>query len=310
MLSQDKLNSMEKQAFIVQSKSRLNQRVKFLAGLLVNPQVYRKFGNALSNPSVLDKSLGTLCYFLLFISSIIRRYPKLKKIFINFLITLKSLYKQTINRMFNYESTPIKADIEPKKLEITDDDSSADKLPEDLKKLYDVTKGISGYITDIRTFHRGFSIPGSIADILEASSLLKEGDYLNYFSTICISLYQPCETIAFMMDHNWLFPGGKNNNPDWWYIISTKFWFVWVVAEFAQSAYRIFISKRGKDVSKGELIEFIEHFATLPLCAHWSSESGCLSDLMVGFFATIAGGLSTIDTWKGIFGEMSKDIGV
>lgn len=301
---------MSVQLVIPKNVSNLRNRVKFLSSLLVNPKFYRYINNVLSDPSVLDRSLGTLCYFMLFVSAIIKRYPKLKKVFSKVFNKVMIVYKQLLDRII-YQNQNLEKNIEIKetnnKVESLDGSSDEEFTPF-LQSIYNMTKNFSGYITDIRIFNRGFSVPGSIADLLEASQLLKDGDYLNYFSTVCISLYQPCETIAFMMDHNWLLPDRKANDPDWWYILSTKFWFVWVVAEFTQLGYKLFITKRGKNISKDEFIEFTEQLATLPLCVHWSSENGWLDDLLVGFFATIAGGLSTIDTWKDIIQKMSSEI--
>lgn len=282
---------------MLHSVTKVNNRLKFLAGLIVNPKIYRDISTILSDPSKLDMTLGTVCYFALFVSALIKRYPDLRLKALQIWRKLLLAYNTIIDKISQITKIPkglnfLKASIpsEISKLEVSE------KSP--LMKYAGMFNSMSTYLSDVRMFHRGFSIPGSIADILESTALLKDGDVINFISTICISLYQPFETVAFMYDHNWLFPLIENKNSTWWYVVSTRFWFVWVAVEFLQLGNRIFIKQRGENVTKGELISFTEHLATIPLCMHWSLEDGCLDDLWVGLLGTIAGGLSTMDLWN------------
>lgn len=295
---------------LTQHKYSIKQRVKFLSSLLFNPKFYRIISDVLNNPSKLDSTLGTLCYFSLFLSALIKKSPEIKdtiKKFWRYILKLINKFILIIEKYThlklklpdfglteNYQTT--------KNKEIETHINDRYNL-----KAYKVLKTFSGYLTDIRIFNRGFSIPACIADIIEARSLLEKKDYLNYISTWCISLYQPLETIAFLFDHNWLLPDRETNNCDWWYAISTRFWFAWVVAEFSQLSYRLILVKKVGNIEKSELIEFIEHLATLPLCVHWSLENGCLNDFSVGLLGTIAGGLTTIDMWKTIGNNITNE---
>lgn len=277
---------------------KYTQRLKFLTSLLYSPQFYRTISDVVGDPAKLDLTLGTICYSTLFISAMLKRYPKFKvyllKIYIGLVMQLNQLLSKLLNKT---KIKPIQLPVP--KIKIGDEKEEL-RLSKDTEKLAIVLKSISSYITDIRIFNRGFSIPSCIADILEAGSLLQEKDYLNYISTWCISLYQPFETIAFLFDHNWLFPDRESNNCLWWYAVSTRFWFFWVIAEFLQLSHRMLIIQKGKNIEKDQFIKFVEHLATLPLCVHWSLEDGWLDDLYVGLFGTIAGGLSTFDMWNNI----------
>ncbi|KAG0682358.1 hypothetical protein C6P42_003141 [Pichia californica] len=289
-------------------KNSIQQRVKFLTGLLLNPKFYKIISDALGDPSKLDMTLGTLCYFTLFVSAIVKILPqlsiKLKKLRIQLFLIINKLINIINEKTQNFFKIN-KVNIKYLKTEISENEINTEKNYN--SKIYSVLKGFSGYLTDIRIFNRGFSIPSCIADILKSKSLLKEKDYLNFISTWCISLYQPFETIAFLFDHNWLFPDRETNNCNWWYAVSTRFWFAWVIAEFSQLSYKLLITKNGKNIKKSEFIGFIEHLATLPLCVHWSLENGCLDDLNVGLFGTIAGGLSTLDMWNGIWKTINRE---
>lgn len=288
----------------------IQQRVKFFSSLIYNPKFYRILNTVISNPSKLDCTLGTLCYFTLFLSAMLKKYPQwkvaLQKVWRRILpFYYKLLAKFRVKTQLNHSSAHLKNS--EVSTEVCKHEESQKSTEESLERIEKVLKQFSGYITDIRIFNRGFSIPSCIADILEAGFLLKNKDYLNFVSTWCISLYQPLETIAFLFDHNWLLPGREGNNCNWWYAISTRFWFVWVVAEFSQLTYKLIVTKRGKNVEKEELIALIEHLATLPLCVHWSLEEGCLDDLKVGLLGTIAGGLSTLDMWSGTWSTIIKE---
>ncbi|TID18629.1 hypothetical protein CANINC_003879 [Pichia inconspicua] len=174
-------------------------------------------------------------------------------------------------------------------------------------KTSNVLQSFSGYLTDIRIFNRGFSIPVCIAELLESNSLLKEKNYVDWLSTVSISLYQPLETIAFLFDHNWIFPDRKSNNCLWWYAVSTRFWFLWVILELSKLSHKI-LRSCGKGIENLEFVGLIEHLATLPLCVHWSLEEGCLDPIYVGFFGTIAGGLSTAFMWKDVWAHLLKEL--
>lgn len=289
----------------------IQQRVKFLSSLIYDPKFYRIINTVISDPSKLDCTLGTLCYFTLLVGAVLNRYPQWKVVLQKLWSRILSLRHKLLSKVWG--KTQPKPSSEPLKTpeaeteKVCKYEESQKSMAEGLERMEKILKQFSGYITDIRIFNRGFSIPSCIADVLEAGSLLQKKDYLGFVSTWCISLYQPLETIAFLFDHNWLLPGRERNNCNWWYAISTRFWFAWVVAEFSQLTYKLFITKRGKNVDKEELIAFIEHLATLPLCVHWSLEDGCLDDLKVGLLGTIAGGLSTFDIWRGTWGTILKE---
>lgn len=278
---------------------KLTHRLKFLSSLLYNPKFYRTIADVVGDPSKLDMTLGTLCYSTLFISAILKRYPQIRqtllKLYTRILILLNKCFSLTLNKT-KYKSYQVSM---PK---VSKDNEIQKQVPsEQLEKISATFKSFSSYLTDIRIFHRTFSIPSCIADILDSKEFLKDKDYLNFLSTWAISLYQPFETIAFLFDHNWLLPDRKTNNCLWWYAVSTRFWFFWVIAEFLQLSHKIICIQRGKNIEKEQFIGFIEHLATLPLCVHWSLEEGCLDDLYVGLFGTIAGGLSTFDMWKDVW---------
>lgn len=279
----------------------VQSRVKFLASLTYNPKFYRIISDILSDPTKLDTTLGTLCYFSLFLGAVIKRYPNAKIPFLAYFVT-------SINKLLAFLSRKIYGEDKKKPLiSVPIEGPPINSVEKDeikknqLERISKVLNDFSGYITDIRIFNRGFTIPAGIADIIEAKSLLKDKDYLNYISTWCISLYQPIETLAFLFDHNWLLPNKEDKNVNYWYALSTRFWFVWVVAEFVQVAHKILVVNRCKKFDKSELIAFIEHLATLPLCYHWSLEDGWLDDLNVGFFGTIAGGLTTYTIWNEVW---------
>ncbi len=300
-------NAMEKQPQTLKSVTTINNRLKFLAGLIINPKVYSAIGNVLSDPSKLDMSLGTLCYFALFLSAVLEKYPLIKSKVFLILRKLLSTYNAFIARL----SRATKATKDFHRLETVTPAETSNLCTEwetQLMKYAPMLRSLSSYLSDVRTFHRGFSIPSCIVDILESGALLKNNDIVNFISSICISLYQPFETVAFMFDHNWLFPLTANKDSTWWYVVSTRLWFVWVAAEFLQLGHRLFISQRGRGITKDELITFTEHFATIPLCVHWSLENGCLDDLWVGLLGTLAGGLSTFDMWKGILAKIANEI--
>lgn len=279
------------------------QRLQFISSLLTSPKFYRALNNVFSDPSKLDRTLGTLCYLALFVSAILKKYPKFRRKIQEVVVYLERLtavfYNRTIQRF------KLKHGL----FEISENDLSPtlkdDEIPPKIANIAATLGDFSSYISDIRIFNRGFSIPGCIADMLEASSLLKCGNVYDFISTWCISLYQPAETIAFLFDHNWLLRGRQGNNCLWWYAVSTRLWFVWVVAELGKVSLAI-LRKRGRHIPKSQFIEFIEHLATLPLCVHWSLEDGWLSPLSVGFFGTLAGGLTTIDMWKDICRDLGK----
>lgn len=293
----------------------LQQRVKFLAGLFYNPRFYRIINDVFKDPSKLDLTLGTLCYSALFVSSVLGQAPRLRPIFVKMFQQIKRSFFRLLllfaKRFKNkkYETELLKwagkkEENQHKDKEVVPEGNGSSSV----EKTAEFFKEFSNYLTDIRIFNRGFTIPGCIADILEAGALLKEKDYLNFVSTWCISLYQPFETIAFLFDHNWLLRDRAANNCNWWYAVSTRFWFVWVIAEFAQLSHKLFVVQRGRNMEKEEIIGFLEHLATLPLCVHWSLEDGCLSPLNVGLFGTIAGGLSTLDMWRDVWKGVVREI--
>lgn len=292
----------------------ISQRVKFLSSLIYNPRFYRIISDVVSDPSKLDSTLGTLCYFTLFLSVIIKRYPHWKAQIWTIWIRVLALYNTSLDRITaKAQNKGINLQffrINPSKVKEFEKQPNAEESQntgEQANRLGRVLKQFSGYISDIRIFNRGFSIPSCIADVLEAGSFLGEKDYLNFVSTWCISLYQPFETVAFLLDHNWLMPDREDNNCNWWYAVSTRFWFVWVIAEFSQLSHKLLVTKRCKNVEKTELITFLEHLATLPLCVHWSLEEGCLDEFSVGLFGTIAGGLTTLDLWRETWATIAKE---
>lgn len=284
---------------------RCTQRLRFLTSLIYNPKFYRTIGGVVGDPTKLDLTLGTICYSTLFISAMLKRYPKIKMYLLKIYSRLIILFNKLLSKVL--KQTNFKSIQLPVPHLETYEEGKELTLSKDTEKLSTVLKSISGYITDIRIFNRGFSIPSCIADILESGSLLKENDYLNYISTWCISLYQPFETIAFLFDHNWLLPDRESNNCLWWYAVSTRFWFIWVIAEFLQLSHKLICVQKGKRIEKDQFITFVEHLATLPLCVHWSLEEGWLDDLYVGLFGTIAGGLSTFDMWRDVFREIVRN---
>lgn len=284
----------------------VQQRIKFLASLTYNAKFYRIISEVVSDPGKLDKTLGTLCYSALFLSTLIKRFPEIKRLAFRTYGNLVTIWNKVIVHLFSrYHREDLCEKLIFKPINL---DTEVDKERKTSQfKISQTLKSFSGYVSDIRIFNRGFSIPACIADILESGALLKDKRYLEWFSTICISLYQPFETIAFLFDHNWLLPDRKSNNCLWWYAVSTRFWFVWVISEFTKLGYKI-VKSHGRGISSSELIVFIEHLATLPLCVHWSLEEGCLDPIYVGFLGTIAGGVSTMKMWKDVWIKILKEI--
>lgn len=289
----------------------IQQRLRFFSSLIANPKFYTIINEVLTNPSKLDLTLGTLCYSTLFISAALKKFPQWKLFARKILLEIVLMFNKIVSFVFR---NPKSKYINKIKIKIDADNDITDKekintqgkISQSLEQMSTLLNDFSNYITDIRIFNRGFSIPGSIADLIESKQLLKDSDYLNFISTWCITLYQPLETTAFLFDHNWLLPS-RENNPNWWYAISTRFWFVWVVAELSQLSYRLIVKQKCKNVDKDEIIELIEHIATIPLCIHWSLEDGWLDSFNVGLFGTIAGGLSTVDLWKNIWRNILKE---
>lgn len=294
--------------FQLKTINTIRQRIRFLASLSCSPKFYRIISDVVSDPGKLDSTLGTLCYSTLLLSAIIKKYPQIKNIVLQLHIQLiELLNKAILYGLSKIHRHDLKNRIMIKPIRNEKYAGKEGEVGETATKASIVLKDFSGYITDIRIFNRGFSIPGCIADILESGSLLKDKDYLNWVSTICISLYQPFETVAFLFDHNWLLPDRASNNCLWWYAVSTRFWFVWVLAEFGQLSHKI-LKNRGRNIERAEYIGFIEHLATLPLCFHWSLEEGCLDPLYVGFFGTIAGGISTLDMWRSVWARILSEV--
>lgn len=286
----------------------LKSKAIFLASLLYKPSFYKVLNEVFTDPSKLDLTLGTACYSTLLASALVKKHPTLKsqfiKIWIKVLIALNRLleiFSNVTNIKTGKLSLPNKSENEVSKT-----DKQEEEEEKRLNTISSTLKNFSGYITDIRIFQRGFTIPTAIIDILESGSFLKNKDYLNFISTISISVYQPLETIAFLFDHEWI-KLSKEPNVNWWYAVSTRFWFFWVIAEFAQLFYKISIKQRCKYVKKDEIITFLEHLATLPLCVHWSLEDGCLNDFNVGLFGTLAGGISTVDMWIDLWKKILKE---
>lgn len=340
---------------------KIKTRLKFILKLILSPKFYELIGEPLQDLAKLDLTLGTVCYGSLFLTVLIKNYPKLhniitqlrqtltfhlknsfRKIIRKALLLLKLLVNKIHNNITNSSLKSILAINEnyiDVLLEKTDKNSfksskslnlPSNELSPTMEHIRKSLRELSSYITDVRMFYRTFQIPQAISDLISAPpALWKEKDYINLLSTISICLYQPFETVAFGLDKGWLLPNPEGGEKcGWWYITSTKFWFAWVLVEFGYTTMDVFgqlhtnfndakrlekssVSKRIisaiKSTDGDKWVKFIEHFSTLPLCVHWSTEDGCLDDLGVGLFGTLAGGVSTFFLWKEIGHKIVKE---
>lgn len=251
------------------------------------------------------------------VSSITNRFDKLHE-FTGVVLTSEELISSALNEWSNIS--------EPEQLT---EKNTVTELTKSELHLSTTLKALSRYLSDVRMFYRGFQIPDSIAGLLSApSQLWGEGQYIDLLSTISICLYQPMETTAFLLDKAWLLPSPEGPEKcEWWYLTSTKLWFFWVVVELGHSVIDTVKELKGDMKCKGrpsihlllramgnldqkKWVVLLEHLATIPLCIHWSLPEGCLDDLQVGLFGTLAGGLSTTliwsEVWKKLVGEFSK----
>lgn len=338
----------------------IDQRVRFLAHLLVSPKFYEIISEPLKNMSQLDSSLGTLCYASLFVGAVITKFPQFRDLVDVLQPKILKLVKSVILKLVERillglklgvvnSSKLIKGNDKIKGLALTFEDvinkalhkvgqwdnlnekGSPVAVPKSEMTATEahVSKTLtsfSRYISDVRMFYRGFQIPDSIIGLLTApGEMLPKGAYIDLISTISICLYQPFETVAFLLDKAWLLPSPDGPNKClWWYLTSTKMWFLWVLVEFVHSIIDTYKDLRGDIKSRGKRpnihlllramgnldhkkwIVLLEHLATIPLCVHWSLPDGCLSNMQVGLFGTLAGGLSTSLIWSEVLDKISK----
>lgn len=314
------------------------QRALFLGKLLLSPRFYEIIGEPLQNMSQLDTTLGTVCYGALFLSVLVRRLPKIRvalgelgrkviKTTKSLLVQLLKQVLRAVSRMLTSASgaaarmgadsllgllltleelvSSSMSQLGKSSLEKRSAESKVSLEPTSVEAHVATTlRAVSRYLTDVRMFYRGFQIPESIAGLLATPlSLLKEGEYVEAISTVSICLYQPLETTAFLLEKGWMMPGGETLC-DWYYIVSTRLWFVWVLVELAKALREVYGEGHRKGLRGVEwpkMVTALEHLATVPLCVHWSLPEGCLGDLGVGVFGTLAGGLSTVEIWRGVW---------
>lgn len=342
----------------------VSTRVRFLSKVLLSPRLYEIISEPLQNMSQLDSTLGTICYASLFLSVIVKKFPQLRDLikvlkpklvkFIRGVFTqllkrvlfaVKTILSQVSNVTTKFDKLQrfngavltteelVSSSLNQLNKSNGTGDSSEKVMPKSVSEmtkselhLSATLKALSRYLSDVRMFYRGFQIPGSIAGLLSApSQLWGEGQYIDLLSTISICLYQPLETIAFLLDKSWLLPSPAGPEKcEWWYLTSTKLWFFWVLVELGHSIIDTIKELRGGMKCRGrpsihlllramgnldhkKWVVLLEHLATIPLCIHWSLPEGCLNDLQVGLFGTLAGGLSTTLIWSNVWNKLTEE---
>ncbi|ODV82518.1 hypothetical protein CANARDRAFT_205074 [[Candida] arabinofermentans NRRL YB-2248] len=285
----------------------LLKRLEYIIKLTTCSKFYDLINEPLTDPLILDNALSTICYSSLLISELLKRKPQLYKIFKNiYLKLLDLLIKYTSNKQLNNW-------LVKQKLRTTTTTTAAAKIPFDDATALKL-RNLSNYLSDIRIFNRLWAIPSLISfgltdlkTISKSTNKSKLMKLLETIGTISIVLFQPFENIGFLTEHKWT---TKNHDDfkssklsEWYYIISCRFWAVFVVVEIIKLLKQLKLKGTGDSVLFKSLVA---NFANLPLTVHWSCYGGCLSDLSVGFFGTFSTLLDTTHAVKDIINNVKK----
>ena len=132
-----------------------------------------------------------------------------------------------------------------------------------------------------------------------------------YIQMAMLAGYQALENIAYLSNKGILFRRLSKQRRIWCDVISCRFWTAWVVGEFVRIAREVQLRARRKaEVGKADEVEekeqmkawgsdLVVNAAYLPLCLHWSFESGIgIPEWGVGLLGAIAGAIGVKGAWK------------
>lgn len=255
-----------------------------------------------------EKTAGAVSYFL---NNFVLPNPDSRKLYIKRLNATNSLFGSYGGHDTNLAfvgygllflseslrlSVPLVKDLAPKSHLVLSALSKLEALPLPLRKLSDL-------ISDIRIFNRLWGlIPLSVwaADTWARPPEDPVQRKIVYAQVLANLVYQPLENVAYLAMHGVL-PVSPSAQGKLW-IYSCYLWALHVVLELFRLSYEYRLAKKeakelGKSKEKGSVKvnmsetwwrSLVTNVAYFPLTLHWSLETGCLSDLTVGFLGTAA----------------------
>lgn len=258
----------------------------------------------LSKTSTLDANLYFICYFTLFLSSILRNKQKIRA----FLLIQKQNLAKVINKYYSsvFDKPLIEetsASIE-KKSENSEEKDLFQRDPAVTSNLAVHLKAISSYVADVRIFNRLTEaikyMPWIIDEYTALLNLALEipryDRFVNFLQSINCLVLELFENAGWLTDHNWV---GFSDNSFWSmeaYIWCSRVWGAYLVIEVLELLRRTPRAKRNLDWQKTFFTQVIQ----LPLVAHWSLYDGCLSPFWVGVCGSGASWFGFIKTWQRI----------